>query len=408
MKMNPTRLTTLFILGMTLSLSAENNFSEDLSFLQKHSDARVLKNGQAQIIVVPQWQGRVMTSTATGPSGDSYGWINYEVVKNGILPEEKRKGLEKHIYIFGGEERFWLGPEGGQYALFFKPGEKEYSFEHWKTPALLDTDSFDLVSATPSKMTLARQATLKNNMGTEFKLALERTVEVLNREVLAKHLGVTIPENLKCVAYETTNVLTNKGDKAWSEDTGMLSIWMLGMLKHGPKTNVVIPLKPGKAKAVNTDYFGEVGSDRLKIKGDLLFFKADGKFRSKIGITPQRCENLVGSYDPDRKTLTIVQFNLPPSPETLPYVRSQWVKHEHPYQGDVINAYNDGSPEPEAKPLGPFYEIETSSPALPLEPSKSITHIQRTIHIQGDAEDLNIISKKLFGISVEEISRGLE
>ena len=406
--MKPIHLTALFVFSMTLSLSAENNFGEDLSFLQKHSDARVLKNGQAQIIVVPQWQGRVMTSTAAGASGDSYGWINYEVVKNGILPEDKRQGLEKHIYIFGGEERLWLGPEGGQHALFFKPGEKKYSFENWKTPALLDTDSFDLVSVSKSKITVAQQATLKNNIGTEFKLTLKRTVEVLNQETLAKHIGVAIPKNLKYVAYETTNVLTNKGDKAWSKDTGMLSIWMLGMLKHGPDTNVVIPPKPGKAKAVNTDYFGEVSSDRLKIKGDLLFFKADGKFRSKIGITPQRCKNLAGSYDPGRKTLTIVQFNLPQSPEKLPYVRSQWVEHEHPYQGDVINAYNDGAPEPGAKPLGPFYEIETSSPALSLAPGKSFTHVQRTIHIQGDATDLNVISEKIFGIPVKEITRGFK
>ena len=406
--MKPIHLPALFVFSMTLSLSAENNFGEDLSFLQKHSDARVLKNGQAQIIVVPQWQGRVMTSTAAGASGDSYGWINYEVVKNGILPEDKRQGLEKHIYIFGGEERLWLGPEGGQHALFFKPGEKKYSFENWKTPALLDTDSFDLVSVSKSKITVAQQATLKNNIGTEFKLTLKRTVEVLNQETLAKHIGVAIPKNLKYVAYETTNVLTNKGDKAWSKDTGMLSIWMLGMLKHGPDTNVVIPLKPGKAKAVNTDYFGEISSDRLKIKGDLLFFKADGKFRSKIGITPQRCKNLAGSYDPGRKTLTIVQFNLPQSPEKLPYVRSQWVEHEHPYQGDVINAYNDGAPEPGAKPLGPFYEIETSSPALSLAPGKSFTHVQRTIHIQGDATDLNVISEKIFGIPVKEITRGFK
>lgn len=406
--MKPIQLITLIVFSGTLCLPAENNFGEDLSFLQKHSDARVLKNGQAQIIVVPQWQGRVMTSTAAGPSGDSYGWINYEVVKKGVLPEEKREGLEKHIYIFGGEERLWLGPEGGQHALFFKPGEKNYSFSNWKTPPMLDTDAFNLVSASNSKITVDQHATLKNNLGTEFKLHLERTVEVLSRDILAKYIGIAIPPNLKCVAYETTNVLTNKGAKAWSKDTGMLSIWMLGMLKHGPETNVVIPLKPGQAKAVNTDYFGDIGSDRLKIKDNLLFFKADGKFRSKIGITPQRCKNLAGSYDPGRKTLTIVQFNLPEQAETLPYVRSQWVKHKHPYQGDVINAYNDGSPEPGAKPLGPFYEIETSSPALPLAPEKSVTHIQRTIHIQGDAAKLDIISLKLFGIKVGQITQGLQ
>ena len=25
--------------------------------------------------------------------------------------------------VFGGEDRFWLGPEGGQFALYFKAGD---------------------------------------------------------------------------------------------------------------------------------------------------------------------------------------------------------------------------------------------------------------------------------------------
>lgn len=34
-------------------------------------------------------------------------------------------------------------------------------------------------------------------------------------------------------------------------------------------------------------------------------------------------------------------------------------------------------------PLGPFYELETSSPAAALNPGESLRHIQRTIHIKG-------------------------
>lgn len=401
-------LTLLLTIGLISAAKAENNFGQDAAFLAKHSDARMLSNGNARIIVVPQWQGRVMTSTAAGSNGDSYGWINYEVVKKGIVPEEKREGLEKHIYIFGGEERLWLGPEGGQYAIFFKPGEKDYTFAHWKTPALIDTEAFDVTSSSESKISMSKETALTNNSGAQFKIRLDRTVEVLGKEDFVGKIGVAIPDGVKSVAFETTNVLTNKGDNTWNKDGGMLSIWMLGMLKHGPATNVVIPLKPGKHQAVNTDYFGEVGPNRLKVKGELLFFKADGKFRSKIGIPPERCKDYCGSYDPGRKTLTIVQYNLPKDAASLPYVRSQWKKHENPYDGDVINAYNDGSPEPGAKPLGPFYEIETSSPALPLKPGESITHIQRTIHFQGEEAKLDALSMKFFGIKVAEITKGLE
>ncbi len=142
------QLTTLTISSALLATAhAEKNFGEDAAFLTKHSDARVLSQGDARIIVVPQWQGRVMTSTAAGDAGDSYGWINYEAVKKGILPEEQREGIDKHIHIFGGEERLWLGPEGGQHAIFFEPRQKEYSFANWKTPALIDTEAFEVTAA---------------------------------------------------------------------------------------------------------------------------------------------------------------------------------------------------------------------------------------------------------------------
>ena len=55
--------------------------------------------------------------------------------------------MEDHIYVFGGEERFWLGPEGGQYAIYFAPGAK-FEFDAWHTPPLIDTEPFDLVSST--------------------------------------------------------------------------------------------------------------------------------------------------------------------------------------------------------------------------------------------------------------------
>lgn len=407
--MNKHQLTTLTVATALLAAAhAENNFGEDAAFLEKHSDARVLAQGDARIIVVPQWQGRVMTSTAAGDAGDSYGWINYEAVEKGILPEDQRKGLDKHIHIFGGEERLWLGPEGGQHAIFFEPRQKEYSFANWKTPALIDTEAFEVTAASESKMSLRKEGSVINNSGTTFQMRLERTVEVLSAGDFVRKVGIEASEGVKSIAFETTNTLTNRGKQAWNEQSGMLSIWMLGMYKHGPSTNVVIPLKPGEQKAVNTDYFGEVGPDRLKVKDELLFFKADGKFRSKIGIPPQRCKDYCGSYDPDRKTLTVVQFNLPANAASLPYVRSQWVQHEHPYQGDVIHSYNDGPPEPGADPLGPFYEIESSSPALPLKPGESMTHIQRTIHFQGDPAKLDIISRKLFGIPVADIAAGLE
>jgi hypothetical protein len=154
---------------------------------------------------------------------------------------------------------------------------------------------------------------------------------------------------------------------------------------------------------VNDAYFGKVPGDRLKIEDDVLFFSADGTYRSKIGLSPQRSRDICGAYDAQRGVLTIVKYSKPGS-EVTDYVNSMWEVQEKPFAGDAVNAYNDGAPEPNAKPLGPFYELETSSPAFALKTGESGTHVQETYHFEGRTEDLDSLSKSLLGVSLSEIN----
>ena len=59
------------------------------------------------------------------------------------------------------------------------------------------------------------------------------------------------------------------------------------------------------------------------------------------------------------------------------------------------------------KPLGPFYELETSSPAAALAPGASLTHVHRTFHVQGDAKDLDALALELLGVSLATIEKAL-
>jgi hypothetical protein len=68
-----------------------------------------------------------------------------------------------------------------------------------------------------------------------------------------------------------------------------------------------------------------------------------------------------------------------------------------------VNSYNDGPPEPGAKPLGPFYELETSSPALALPAGESGSHVQYTFHFEGTEKVLNELAQSLLGVSLKEI-----
>ena len=379
-----------------------SNFGEDVAFLKKHTDAVVLRRGDAAVVVAPAYQGRVMTSTATGDGGSSYGWLNYKLIAKGVVPPEEAKGtLESKIHVFGGEERFWLGPEGGQFGIFFAPGAK-FDFADWKTPPAIDTEAFDKVSSDDTKVVFARNFTVTNQSGTKFDVGVERAVRLLDREQTAQALGVTIPEDLPFVAYETVNTITNRGEKAWDADTGLLSVWILGMYKPSPSTVMAIPFREdGEGPVVNDAYFGKIAPDRLKVGKGVVFFKGDGASRGKIGIPPSRSTPFAGSYSPDLGALTIVRCD--PVEKNGRYVNSMWEKQVNPYAGDVINAYNDGSPAPGEPPLGPFYELETSSRGAELAPGASLTHKQVTVHFAGQPEQLDPIAEAKLGAGIAEI-----
>jgi hypothetical protein len=181
------------------------------------------------------------------------------------------------------------------------------------------------------------------------------------------------------------------------------------MFNPSPATTIVVPITPGPesrlGKAVNADYFGAVPPDRLVVKDGAVFFSGDGQYRSKIGVGPQRVRPILGSFDAASQVLTLVQFTVPPAPHG--YVNSKWEIQQQPYAGDVANSYNDGPPAPGAKPLGPFYELESSSPAAALAPGASLEHVHRTLHLTGTRTALDAIARATLGVGLDEIERAL-
>lgn len=383
--------------SLTQCVSAAT-FGDDAAFLKDHTEVVVLKDntGKAKVAVVPAWQGRVMTSSSDGEAGFSYGWINRELIASGkILP---------HMNAFGGEDRFWMGPEGGQYSLFFGKGVK-FEFANWFAPAIFDTLPFKMISRASDNVVFGAAFPLTNYSGTVFDVEVRRNVRLLDVAATWKKLGVSPVEDVRLVAYETDNRITNAGKDAWKKETGLLSVWILGMFNPSPSTTVVVPIKSGPESElgvkVTSDYFGDVPPDRLVVRDDVVFLAADGKYRSKIGINPKRSKAILGSYDADNKILTIAQFSQPGG--VTDYVNSLWKLQDNPYGGDAANSYNDGPATPGAKPMGPFYELESSSPAAALSPGKSLSHLHRTIHLSGSERALNRVAQATLGVSLDEI-----
>jgi hypothetical protein len=382
--------------------STPGSFGNVVHAVDAHRPLIVLSDpeNQAMVAVSPSMQGRVLTSTANGWSGRSYGWVNLELIASGKVQE--------HFNAYGGEDRIWLGPEGGQYSIFFAHGAP-FDLAHWYTPAALDTEPFLVVRQSKTEVSFERSFTIENYSGTKFSVKLDREIRLLSQVEILQSLHLSQLEGLKAVAFESINKLTNAGKDPWKKETGLLSLWVLGQFQAAPQTTIVIPVQPGpvaeNGEPVNSDYFGEVPSNRIRTVKDVIYFKADADFRSKIGVNPKRATGILGSYDAQNQVLTIAQYSLPH--HDAEYVNSEWKIQDHPYMGDTANSYNDGPPSPGAPQLGKFYELESSSPAAALAPGVSIEHRQRTIHLQGSEEELDKVARKILSTSLNEIKDAL-
>ena len=375
-------------------------FSSDLAFLREHTRPLVLgESSGPQVVVAPEYQGRVMTSTTGGAEAPSFGWIGRTAIA--------ARSRQPHMNVFGGEDRFWLGPEGGQYSLYFKRNDP-FDLDHWQVPEGFDWGAWDVESQSATSARFRKRLSLRNYAGSAFEIDVQRTVRVLTAGDVATHLTVAPAGTVRSVAFESLNVVRNAGPEPWRAESGLVSVWILGMFTPSPTTTIVIPFTDGGNAAgpiVNDAYFGKVPADRLVIRPPLLFFRGDGQYRSKIGLSPARATSLAGSYDSAAHVLTLVQYTRPSGSSR--YVNSMWEIQKDPYSGDAINSYNDGPPAPGKPPLGPFYELETSSPALSLGAGELYEHVHRTFHFVGPEAELDAIARATLRVPLSEIASAL-
>jgi len=387
--MNKTSLAILLAGLAGLCSCRLSPFEKDLSFLRKYDDSIVvLSRGNSRVIVSPKYQAKVFTSTPG--DGSSFGWINYKAFDAEPDP---------HMNAYGGENRIWLGPEGGPFSLFFARGF-EMSFANWKIPGAFDTESWELVSTSDTMASLKKDMKLPNYAGTELRLTISRKIRLLDKPTIKQWLNIDFGSSVKAVGYFTENSLTNTGKFQWSDSTGMPCIWMLDMFPPSSNTTVIIPYKRDSTnKPANTAHFGEIPASRIKYIDSTLFFRADGKMRGKLGVLPAFAKNIAGSYDADKNTLTIALFDVNAAAQ---YLNMEWDTKKPPFSGDAVNAYNDG-PLEDGRQLGPFYELESVSPAAFLAPGQSLTHSHSVFHFTADEESIDFICRRTLGVSLQQV-----
>jgi hypothetical protein len=413
-------VTTILLMPMVLLMTSSaqaadppvaDTYADDFAFLASHTNVLELVNEHGgRIIICPDYQGRVMTSSCNGQQGRSFGWINRDFIDAGEPSDVFNN--------YGGEDRFWLAPEGGPFSLWFAKGETQ-DFDNWHTPPAMNDGAFRVTSGSRDPFyRMTRTMRLTNASGTELTLDIERTVRLAAHKDITAWFGdqaaAIIDENadVKMIGFTTENKATNRG-AAHHEETGLVSIWSLGMFRPGDDTYVVIPYRPGDEAELGTvvisDYFGEIPADRLKVLPKAIVFRADGKYRGKLGVTPKRVLPVAGSIDFANSVLTLVHFTLPEKPAEATYLDSRWLMpHPSPLEGDAFNSYNDGPPEPGAESLGGFYELESLSPTRPLATGESLRHAHSTFHIAGPLDKLTELARLTLGVELDDVRAAMD
>jgi len=370
----------------------KGTFGYDLDFLRKKDSIVVLRDssGAAEVVISAKYQGKVFTSTAEGDTGKSFGWINYKAFDGPVDP---------HMNAYGGEDRLWLGPEGGKFALFFKKDAKMV-FENCATPAPFDHESWKIAGISDHEISLTKNMSLVNYKGTQLYLKVDRKISILERNDISNILKMHVDSAVKVVGIKTDNTITNTGKDEWTKQTGAPCLWNLDMFTPSSSATIVIPYdEKASGKVATTDYFGQIPSDRVTTKKGHLFFKADGKSRGKLGMTAARTLTVAGSYDAANNVLSVILFD---ADKKAIYLNQEWKTNKDPLIGDAVNAYNDG-PLTNGGQLGPFYELESVSPAAFLKPDEKLTHQHYIFHFTGDTAGLNAISSRILGVSLADI-----
>lgn len=379
------------------------SFDETLALLEESSDVTLLsdRNGESRVAVVPEFNGRVMMSGWADEESPRLGWVNEPVVSG--------KERNPAFVNYGGAERLWLSPEGGQFALFFKPGDP-FDLDHWWTPTTFNSDPYEVLDRSKRHIAMARDMRLSNYQGTSFHFRVLRTVAIVERNDLCSENDFEIPESVRYVGFTTRNVLTNRGFSPLSMNKGLVSLWILSQFDANAETWVIFPYKTdrkgGKGPRINDDYFGKVPPERLKTIPEMecSLFKCDSRRRTKIGLSQGRARNRIGSIDFGRNILTVMTFNLP---RDGAYANNSWKIQDKPFAGDVVNSYNNGLEGQDAEVAECFYELETLSPVKELSPGHRLEHINTTLHFQGPLEDLNAISLRLLGVDLYDVDKAV-
>jgi hypothetical protein len=378
-------------------------FSETIDLLDDTGNPAIVLEGRnrgGRILCAPTLVGRVLTSSFDGPHGEGLGWVGVDAILKGPVNSVMNN--------FGGEERFWVGPEGSQFGLHFDG--QEQTFSNYRVPPAMNSQPYEVLkfSRKADFVVMRSRMQLRNAVGTEFDLEVTRTIKIADD--CPYRMGLS--DRVEFVGFQSETVVRNVSEHPIRRETGALAGWTPGLFPNGPNTAVVVPFRvhpeTGQGEAIRQDYIkdfcvsGEMPPRSWRIADEYVLLRTDGEVRTKVGIGKRHATNRLGSLDVENGLLTLVTFDLYPE---MDYVAPYWrhLSERELFDGEAVSVYIDG-PDENGRRAGEFYELETLSPALVLAPGESFLHRNRIYHLRGDLADIGPISRQFLKAGVDEVA----
>ena len=168
---------------------------------------------------------------------------------------------------FGGEDRLWLGPEGGQYSIFFRKGDP-FDLEHWQTPPLIDSEPWPVAEQGPRHVVFRREGRLVNYSGTTFELPA--SIEPSGSWSATARHGCSACRSRRSSSWSPSSPRTSSSTPAWPPGRSRAACCRSGSWECSSRRRARpwwFPYREGPESelgpVVNDAYFGKVPADRL-------------------------------------------------------------------------------------------------------------------------------------------------
>jgi hypothetical protein len=360
-------------------------YTQDVERLRsQHGTVIELQAGNRRVAVVPGQLGAVADWTNDGDHGLSLAYVSQQ------------------SDILGGEH-LWLGPEGGSCSVFFAPGQ-EQNRSNWRPP--FTPAAMKFTTSRGKLITMSSEMTVTSCRGVPFECGITRAVEILDPPQAGRDFGLkSLRADVGAVAWQITNTLENRDQRAWSLETGgLICLWDLVQLPQSGRCVSIAPFRDGPENELGPlptrDYFDPLSDEEAVIVSEknCMVLRNRGGRRGKRGVSGRRSRGVMGSYDALAGVLTLIRVTEETAGGEPSWLNNHWGSGEA-FGGDALQFYTDPNPTGATG----LFELEGFGQAALLAHGEKISLNLELLQVLGSQQELSDCAGQVFGLALKEI-----